>query len=84
VGDSELDSPVLKALGRVVAGRGRGGSLALSDKGQALRASLDGKRASDPAQATSAGPLEAAAPKPKAEDQDLADTRWGSTSTQGV
>jgi len=30
----------LKALGLVVAGRGRGGSLALSEEGQALRAQL--------------------------------------------
>jgi len=67
---------VLKDLGLVVAGRGRGGSLALTSAGQQLRASLDGKPAGDPAQATSAGPLEAAVPM--AEGRDLDDAEWQS------
>ena len=49
----------LKALGLVVAGRGRGGSLALSEKGQALRAQLPGvlvKPSEPPTPSTSAAP----------------------------
>ena len=51
----------LKALGLVVAGRGRGGSLALSEEGQALRAELSGsavqpiKAPTPPAPATPVG-----------------------------
>jgi hypothetical protein len=68
---------VLKDLGLVVAGRGRGGSLALTLAGQQLRASLDGKPTGDPAQATSARPVEAAVPKAEGRDRD--DAEWQST-----
>lgn len=61
---------VLKDLGLVVAGRGRGGSLALTLAGQQLRASLDGKSTGEPAQATGAGPLEAAVPNAEGRDRD--------------
>ncbi|MDA8071465.1 MAG: class I SAM-dependent DNA methyltransferase [Actinomycetota bacterium] len=69
---------VLKDLGLVVAGRGRGGSLALTLAGQQLRARLDGKSTGEPAQATSAGIPEAAVPN--AEGPDRNDAEWQPTS----
>jgi len=73
----------LKALGLVVAGRGRGGSLALSEKGQELRAQLSGS-AVQPSEPPTPPVAETPVPRPAgrgrksngAEPLGFEDTLW--------
>ncbi len=76
----------LKALGLVVAGRGRGGSLALSEKGQALRAQVSRRSAVQPSEPRPPTPPVAETPVPRqagragkangAEPLGFEDTLW--------